>query len=798
MDYHGIQFKGSGRGSFQCPNKSFHTHGDRNYSGTFRQGSNGQAWMCHKCKEGGDIFEMASFVEGMPVGQAGAEFWTITVPHVAEAVNVKVDMQEYYKALELMKVNPEKARAQLSRDLVKDVRDAIEARKDPDKINGVYGRDYSPEVRQTLSDNFDIFFPETGDLAFLGEEHPLNDPGVIRSGSMVFPIYNQYNILIGFQSRRTNDEVKEGGKKYVYTHTFIEGEAINIFNLNKAKKAIQSERVAYCFEAQFDCMVAYVSGLENSISIGVSPNPEKLEKALKSCKTAEVVLILDNDTAGHHGTVKTAELLVDKGIGVTVFLLPEKTDADEFITKFGIDALKNPSKRMTIVEYILTVKYAELSSEHLSPSVRYLFALDYIVKYSRNVGTAVTYAKALSDLFDLKAEHDVKFDIVREMNNKKDPMVKKYNDIIENTFRDIVEEPDIEKKYGKFEESGKMLRDLSQAYATHSRSEESRELDEILIQGEENRGIIRTGIHDIDEAIKMTLGSFIVIGARPSVGKSTMVRAIAVSAIENDPDVFVLHCSLDDTKKDTMDGLIANLSGIENSIIESGNITSELMPRIEDAQRRIREWWSSRYYMVGQGRVSTVEDIASIARKITMRDESKKILLIVDNAMNLPEIASSGSQNKRMIVETVINKLHILTQAQNMVNLTMVELTKSGPYRPNITMLKETGTIEYRAKVVAMLHNDLKADNKSGIYWSDENGTKKPVLEVDFPKYKVGEPNKKVWMCMDPATNRFQSATEAQKKKWQQFALTQDKKFRQGGDDLGASGEGKQGGSFDD
>jgi len=758
--------------------------------------SNGQMWKCQVCKTGGDVYNMANFVEGMPVGTT-VDFWLITVPHVADCVNFTLDIAKYHEALKELSVDPAKMKGHVPKETRKQIDDIIHERKDPDRINGEYNRKYPEQIRNAISDTFGVFFPQKGDLEFLGRDHPLNDDRVIKDGNLVFPIHNVYNALLGFMCRLPEKEIAEAGvKKYKFTTTLIEGESIGLFNMNRARQTITETKLVYMFESQFDCMVAYVSGLTNSVSIGTSPEIEKLVKLLNSYKVAEIVLILDNDRPGHFATVKIAEQMVERGISVSVFLLPSKVDADEYIVEFGVGPLQNSGQRMTLAEYALKVGYDDLSNLNLSVSVRYLRALEYLVRFSRTLGSAVTYAKQISDMFDIKSPEDVRFDIAREMANFKDPVTARYNTIVQNAVQQIISEPDVEKKDSLVENTLKDLKTLQQSYATHSRSEEARELDEILTQGQENTDIVHTGIGEFDDAVRLTLGTFLIMGGRASSGKSSLVRAIVCNALRNDPELFIIHCTLDDTKKDTMDGIISNLSGVENSILEQGLVSPELMPRIEEAQQIVRNWWGSQYYMVGQGKIQNTGDILSQIRRVRARHESKKILLIVDNLMNLPEVSEMGQQNKRVVTEIAVNRMQILTQAELVATICMVELTKSGPYRPDIGMLKETGSIEYRAKIVALLHNDLKLTPNSTIAWKDENGSKRPVLEIDFPKYKVGEPNRKLWLCMNPAVNRFSSPTESQIKNWAQVAATQMSK-KAGGSQ---GGEGKQGssGGFDD
>lgn len=768
MDFQNIQYKGKSKGSFQCPNNHFHKNGDRNFSGTFKTSSNGEKWFCHGCKEGGDIFEMAWFVEGLPKSNV-QEFYTVTIPHVAKVLNHSIDLDRYYKAIgdnTGSVVASSKKSIHINLEKIEKI---IESRKNPEKINGDYNRTYPDEIKQKLSNEFDIFFPEEKDFNFLPPvdsfAHPLDDEHVIKKGNLVFPIYNKYNDLIGFCARLPQSEIDKGSKKYRFTRALNQTDRINIFNSEKAKKPARDSGILYVFEGQFDCMMAYVSGITNSIAMGTTSDIESLAKYCAEFNIKEIVLCLDNDKAGNNSTIKIYKELLNTPLTTSLILLPKDVDIDELIIKEGITSITDISKRKSVIEFILETNYEDLSKQDLSNNARYIMALQYAVEFSRTNATTNQYSKLIAEKFGLNLA-DVIYDLSRSLKLKRDPLIQKTNEVINASITSIIEEANPDEKILKLEKLTTDTKDLYIDYAHSSISDTVKELDELLDQGDDtDRGLVYTGIPEIDRSVRLTPGSLWVIAGRPSVGKSTLVRALIAAITNANDDTLILHFSLDDTKKDAMDGVISNIGKIRNELIMTNNYDEESRKNLEKAQSLIREWWGTRYYLIGQNGVSSINDVKNVTTRFQIRNPEKQIILFIDNLMNLASVATKQG-SKREIVESELSELHVFGQAKNLIPIVLVEFRKSNSRRPGLIDLKETGAIEYRAKIITLLHNDLKHDPYSKISWSDQSKVKKPVLELNFAKYKVGDPNQLVLLCMDPSYNSFISPTESQLTTW--------------------------------
>ncbi len=776
MDFQNIEYKGKSKGSFRCPNNHFHKNGDKNFSGSFKTSTNGEKWFCHGCKEGGDIFDMAWFVEGLPKSNV-IEFYTVTIPHVARVINYPIDLERYYKSIG---DNTGGAIASSKKSIhvnLEKIEGIIEKRKNINNLDIKYNRNYPDDIKQKLTNEFDIFFPEENDFNFLpnidGFSHPLNDIEVIKKGNLVFPIHNKYNDLIGFCARLPQIEIDKGSKKYRFTRALNQTDRINIFNSEKAKKFARDTGILYVFEGQFDCMIAYIYGITNSISMGTTGDIESLIKYCNEFNIKEIVLCLDNDKAGNNSTVKIYHELLNTPLTTSLVLIPKDLDIDEIIIKYGINSIIDINKRKSIIEFILETNYEDLGKSSLSNNARYVLALQYAVEFSRTNATTSQYSKLIAEKFGLN-QADVMYDLSRSLKLKRDPLIQKTNEIINASITTILEESNPDEKIIKLENLTTETKELYIDYAHSSISDTVKELDELLDQGDDtDRGLVYTGIQSIDRSVRLTPGTLWVIAGRASVGKSTLIRALIPSITNANDNTLILHFSLDDTKKDAMDGIISNIGKIKNELIMSNNYDETNRIKLEKAQSLIREWWANRYYLIGQNGVSSVNDIKNIVTRFQIRNPEKQIILFIDNLMNLASVATKQG-SKREIVESELSELHVFGQAKNLIPIVLVEFRKSNSRRPGLIDLKETGAIEYRAKIITLLHNDLKHDPYTKLFWADESKIKKPILELNFAKYKVGDPNQLSLLCMDPSFNHFINPTEQQTIHWKKIIDTQN------------------------
>ena len=156
---------------------------------------------------------------------------------------------------------------------------------------------------------------------------------------IVIPIENLKGEVVGFTGRIFNGE--DNTAKYLNTkETEIFKKSSLLFNYHNAKNFIREKRCVIVVEGNMDAIKMSAMGFKNVVALmGVALSSEQID-ILKRLKVP-VVLMLDNDNAGEDATVKNGEVLIESGIDTRVIRLSGAKDPDEYIEKFGIDAMSN-------------------------------------------------------------------------------------------------------------------------------------------------------------------------------------------------------------------------------------------------------------------------------------------------------------------------------------------------------------------------------------------------------------------------------------------------------------------------
>jgi len=169
---------------------------------------------------------------------------------------------------------------------------------------------------------------------------------------IVFPIYNQRGLVIGFGGRimgggedggpPTGEGKGSPGPKYLNspeTPLFEKGR--ELYGLVQARNAIRAENRALVVEGYMDVVALAQHGVENVVAtLGTATTPIHVQRLLRLCD--EVVFAFDGDAAGRRAAWHALEVslacLAD-GKAVRFLFLPEEHDPDSFVRALGREAL---------------------------------------------------------------------------------------------------------------------------------------------------------------------------------------------------------------------------------------------------------------------------------------------------------------------------------------------------------------------------------------------------------------------------------------------------------------------------
>ncbi|MEI7541974.1 MAG: DNA primase [bacterium] len=183
----------------------------------------------------------------------------------------------------------------------------------------------------------------------------------------MFPILNLYNDVIGFGGRVFDEALP----KYINskeTAVYIKGR--NLYNLNNARKNA-GDGTIIVVEGYMDCVTVYAAGIKNTVAtLGTALTIDQA-KLLK--RYAErVVIMYDMDDAGKAGAIRAGDNVFCEGLEVAVVSFEEVKDPDDFIKKFGVDALREKIKAaQPFIEYKIDYlkKQGDINSAYFKEKV---------------------------------------------------------------------------------------------------------------------------------------------------------------------------------------------------------------------------------------------------------------------------------------------------------------------------------------------------------------------------------------------------------------------------------------------
>ncbi len=243
---------------------------------------------------------------------------------------------------------------------------------------------YQRGISLSFIDKFQIgFAPKEGDLLhrFLRAEghddEVLQEAGLLAitssgrkrdffSDRITFPIRDALGSVIGFSCRKYKEETFGG--KYINTpETALFKKSHILFGLSYCRQHIAKERKAIIVEGQLDALRLIDNGFTYTVAGQGTAFGEGHVRELLHLGVNHVFLALDGDNAGHEAMVKIGDIFQQKGVEVSIVLLPEKSDPDSFLLAYGPGAFEQLlEKKKDYLSFVFT--YLTRNDKELSPS----------------------------------------------------------------------------------------------------------------------------------------------------------------------------------------------------------------------------------------------------------------------------------------------------------------------------------------------------------------------------------------------------------------------------------------------
>lgn len=256
---------------------------------------------------------------------------------------------------------------------------------------------------------------------------------------------------------------------------------------------------------------------------------------------------------------------------------------------------------------------------------------------------------------------------------------------------------------------------------------------------------IRTGYRDLDN---MTAGlqrsDLIILAARPAMGKTTLVTNLAynVATIAKLP---VLFFSLEMSKEQLIDRMLADASGVDSWNIRTGNLSDEDFSKISEAMGEMAE---APIFIDDTPGLSVLE----MRTKARRAAHDQPLGLIIVDYLQLMQASGNHNGNRVQEVSEISRGLKLIARELNVPLIALSQLSRSVESRtppiPQLSDLRESGSIEQDADIVSFIY-------RPG-YYEPDNPDVQNITDLIIAKHRNG-PVGKVQLYFHPERLRFMS-----------------------------------------
>lgn len=221
-----------------------------------------------------------------------------------------------------------------------------------------------------------------------------------------------------------------------------------------------------------------------------------------------------------------------------------------------------------------------------------------------------------------------------------------------------------------------------------------------------------TGLTDLDDYLEGGLrpGQLVIVGARPSMGKTALAMSIGLS-MARDHSVAMLSMEMPHSEvRDRMTAMLGNVSLSSVKRPAKGLQWDRVMEGVERAQRL-------NFHVADQGGLN-INQVRSKAR--TIKRQHGLNVLIVDYIGLMAGL--DPRQQRTYQLEEVSRGLKTLAKELDMAVLCLAQVNRKFEDRgadamPMLSDLKDCGAIEQDADVVVFIHRPIQAKPELGDEW---------------------------------------------------------------------------------
>lgn len=239
---------------------------------------------------------------------------------------------------------------------------------------------------------------------------------------------------------------------------------------------------------------------------------------------------------------------------------------------------------------------------------------------------------------------------------------------------------------------------------------------------------VPTGISDFDEMTRgLQPADLIIVGARPSMGKTSFCLSIVDAALNSAPDQIVVVFSMEMPTAALIYRMLAILGHIDLGRLLSGQLLDEDWPKLTTAAQRMQEF-GERLVIDDSSNLTPTAMRAKVRR--ASRRFGKPCLIMADY---LQLMRCPGQENRVNEISEISRSLKGIAKEFNCPFVALSQLNRELERRPNKRPvnadLRESGAIEQDADLIVFVYRDEVYNEKTEL---------KGIAELIIGKHRNG------------------------------------------------------------
>lgn len=739
-------------GKFVCISPSKH---DAVPSASFVPGTNDTVFRCHGCMVNGDIFTAAHWKEGLPI--RGKEFIYNTVQTLARRFGIAFDMGELSEQdAQILHLREIYENAALVLKTFWPNRKHIEKRDWPEGLCYKMGIATVSSWNDFLSNLQGLRKYSRAELDTAGIK-----PMYFHPDAITFTIHDEFGAPIGFAARDMRHESNPDIPKYVNTSSgqLYDKRSI-VYGLYQARYVQGPLTIV---EGYADVVTAWMCGMYSTVAVcGSEPTTEQIE-LIEEVGKKDIILALDHDIkkgadglpTGQSKTSKMIDRYVYGRRGVRMRIVdwmatfPEsKMDLDSFLignirkglTPIAAKDAWEKIPKIDAFDWRLKALSADTPTDEVATCMIPVVAAEpiharhdaMIEKLSSRTGIRrQSLERDLDDLLDLNSRRTK--ENIRRVTSK---LIKDIPYATPDEVASILESACLDVKT-IVDESSVAKNGIGTSLERAQTAMEAYKIDR------EGQAGLRTGFPVFDNYMSGLCPGFWLFGGFPNSGKSSLVANLSWNMVRLNPDAIVLVMTLDDSMEEWLAKYISIITKVPMSLVaDQRNLKKNpaMLSRVKAAEQEIIDTISTGRLEIRDtsSGCNTSSALVAWMDDVKQRHPKSRVAAWLDNFHNL----SDPGSDQRTIFSLASDRLHKAGDRGFFVGATIELIKNIGQdrrARPTLEMIKETGDLEYDAKGVVLIANELNVNTDTERYWVAQIGNntiKKPILDCYIDKCK--------------------------------------------------------------